>query len=170
MGGVYNHEAIYQKECNVCNNSMSLTFNCWEYPMATEEARDVSGEGVKNIKGDCCLDLQEQYNNESNYYQDYKEQAIQEIKDWFFENNEDPAEHLPYESKEGGYQWIYGGPVDTADAVHNNFMGKYSGEILEKAIDEIGRYEEWSPILKSQDEFDESLANWAKKKVSKDEN
>jgi len=169
MGVEYNHEANYEKECDVCNNSMSLTFNCWEYPMATEETRDVNGEGVENISGDCCLALQEQYSDESNYHQDYEEKAIEKIKNWFSANYEDPAERLPYITKEGGYQWIHGGPINTGDAVHNNFMGEYSEEILEQAIDEIGRYEEWSPIPQSEDEFQESLGLWARKKADEDE-
>jgi len=48
-------------------------------------------------------------------------------------------------------------------------MGKYSEKILEQAIDEIGKYEEWSPIPQSEDEFQESLGLWAKKKADEDE-
>ena len=173
MGAETNYEATYKIECDNCSNDMSLTFNCWEYPVGVENDRDVVGEGVDNIKGDCCLDLQKQDENEPNYnepdYTDYEEQAIEEVKKWFFKNYEDPAEHLPYESKEGGYQWIHGGPIDTADAVSENFWEKYSEEILEKAIDEIGRYEQWSPILQSEEEFQEALGKWVKKKADEDE-
>jgi len=32
------------------------------------------------------------------------------MADWFLANFENPAECTPYESAEGGYQWIWGGP------------------------------------------------------------
>ena len=35
--------------------------------------------------------------------------------EWFNQNFEDPAERTPYESAEGGYQWIWGGPYDARE-------------------------------------------------------
>jgi Zn-finger protein len=163
MGAEVNYEAHYEIDCENCSNSMSITFNCWEYPIGAENYRDVNGEGVKDIKGDCCLDFHESDRMEYIY------NSIEEIKKWFFENYEDPANSLPHESKEGGYQWIHGGPVDTEEAIYEHFREIYSEEILNKAIDEIGKYEEWSPIPQSEEEFQDALSNWVKKKVDEDE-
>ncbi len=190
MGSEIHYEAYYDRECDNCGNNMGLTFNCWEYPVGAENDRDVQGNGVEEIEGDCCLDLQEQEEeqfdydvpddmeyeedeNESKYNEsdsiEYAEEAIEEIKEWFFEHYEDPANSsLPYNSKEGGYQWIHGEPVDTAEVIYENFEKRYSEDILEKAIDEIGRHELWSPIPQSEEEFQEALGKWAKKKADDD--
>jgi len=163
MGAEVNHEAYYKIGCEKCDNDMSLTFNCWEYPVGAENYRDVQSEGVEDINGDCCVDFHKEDRLE------YEKEAIEEIKQWFFEHYEDPANSLPYISKEGGYQWVHGGPTDTADEINNQFLGQYNEEILEKAIDIIGRYEEWSPIPQSEDEFQDALGKWAKKKADEDE-
>lgn len=44
-----------------------------------------------------------------------------EIVDWFFKNYEDPAEGVPYESREGGYQYVNGGPYKAEDEIYKNF-------------------------------------------------
>ena len=161
MGAEVNYEAYSEIDCDRCGNNMSLTFSCWEYPVGAENFRDVQGVGVEDIKGDCCLDFHESDKKE------YIQESIAEIKKWFFENYEDLANSLPYESKVGGYQWIHGEPVDTEEAIYEHFYEKHSEEILKEAIDEIGRYEQWSPIPQNEEEFQKALGNWAKKKQMK---
>jgi hypothetical protein len=63
--------------------------------------------------------------------------AIALIRDWFFDNFEDPAHSTPYESAGGGYQYIWGGPYNTRDIVENVFADTASDELIETAIDEI---------------------------------
>lgn len=46
---------------------------------------------------------------------------IDAMQDWFLANFGDPANSLPYESKEGGYQWIWGGPYDAAEEIGEAF-------------------------------------------------
>ena len=65
------------------------------------------------------------------------DEAAEQIKDWFFDNFQDPAESLPYESAEGGYQWIYGGPYDATDIVGSAFADSASEEVIEAAIELI---------------------------------
>lgn len=60
------------------------------------------------------------------------------IKDWFFENFEDPAHITPYESAEGGYQYIWG-PYDARDVIENVFADTASEELIEAAIATIER-------------------------------
>ncbi|WP_430250782.1 hypothetical protein [Neorhizobium sp. DAR64860/K0K1] len=71
-----------------------------------------------------------------------------EMRQWFFENYEDPANSLPYSSGDGGYQWINGGPYTPLEALQEEFDRTYSFEAIEvvaKSIeDEDGTYE-WSP-------------------------
>ena len=46
---------------------------------------------------------------------------ITAMRNWFLANYDDPANSLPYESKEGGYQWIWGGPYDAAEEIGEAF-------------------------------------------------
>lgn len=69
------------------------------------------------------------------------------IREWFLENFEDPAEMTPYESAEGGYQYIWGGPYNAREVVWDVFDGVASPEIIEAAIGSIesqGLYD-WAP-------------------------
>jgi len=47
--------------------------------------------------------------------------TIQEMHEWFLANYEDPANGVPYESREGGYQYIFGGPYDPMDVLQDEF-------------------------------------------------
>jgi hypothetical protein len=57
-----------------------------------------------------------------------KDAAYQWLRAWFFERYEDPAEHCPYSSAEGGYQYIYGGPVSTEE------IADHWGEVFDEAF------------------------------------
>jgi hypothetical protein len=67
------------------------------------------------------------------------------MRHWFGQNFMDPNE-LPYDSGEGGYQWIWGRASDPKDALENEFSGKVSDELIESLADEyIEISHEWSP-------------------------
>lgn len=74
--------------------------------------------------------------------------AADEMKKWFYENYEDPANSLPYNSREGGYQWIYGGPETPLDALQYGFGEEFPLEFIEEVAsnitDEVGIWE-WTP-------------------------
>lgn len=80
-----------------------------------------------------------------------------ELKEWFYSAYEDPAQSLPYNSREGGYQWIRGGPYTALEALEEEYGNRYSFEDLEKIASEIedesGGLTEWSPV-DDVDEFD----------------
>jgi hypothetical protein len=71
---------------------------------------------------------------------------------WFNENFEDPAENTPFESAEGGFQWIWGGPKDAREELYSQF-----GDIVPEAwIDEVAnkierRGTQWVPVQKVED-------------------
>lgn len=52
---------------------------------------------------------------------------IAAICQWFFNNYCDPNENLPFNSQEGGFIWIYGGPYQ-ADEVIEDFFTSYASE------------------------------------------
>ncbi|MER9588562.1 hypothetical protein NKI94_07110 [Mesorhizobium australicum] len=75
-----------------------------------------------------------------------REEAIENIRDWFFYNFEDPVHNAPYDGAEGGYQFIWGGPYETRQEVEGRFGGFIDPEVLEGAIEEIEEHEgpEWT--------------------------
>ncbi len=62
--------------------------------------------------------------------------AVEAMVEWFFLNFEDPAHHTPYESAEGGYQYIWGGPYDAKEELWDAFPDAPE-ELIERAADEI---------------------------------
>jgi hypothetical protein len=60
--------------------------------------------------------------------------AVEAAVTWFNTNYEDPAEHTPYCSAEGGYQYIWGGPCDAAEELYDAFGAAISDEIVEAAV------------------------------------
>ena len=74
------------------------------------------------------------------------EAAVEQITDWFFVNFEDPANSTPYESAEGGYQYIWGGPYDARDIIENIFADTASDELITAAIAAVEQEGyEWAP-------------------------
>lgn len=74
--------------------------------------------------------------------------AVDAIREWFFVNFEDPAQRTPYESAEGGYIYIWGGPWDTSDIIDNMFS-EYPENIREAAINELG-HQDWTAASNRQ--------------------
>ena len=66
-----------------------------------------------------------------------KDLAISEMKDWFFDNYDDPANFLPYETKAGGYQYLFGVPYELSNVLHEEFSSKYPNEYIESTINHI---------------------------------
>lgn len=83
-----------------------------------------------------------------------KEFQKEVMRKWFFEHYENPAERTPYESAEGGYQYIWGGPYDAYEELESEF-----GEIARgNAIKELGN-ELWSESPEWTNAYDESDYN-----------
>lgn len=73
------------------------------------------------------------------------EDQIAEIKGWFYSNYEDPAESCPYESREGGYQYIWGGPYDAREEIEEEFSGVAPETVIDEVISELEEQSlEWS--------------------------
>jgi PIN like domain len=63
--------------------------------------------------------------------------AKSEMEDWFFSNFKDPADGVPHDSGEGGYQFIFGGPYDCHEELYAKFEGNFSEELIKETADEI---------------------------------
>jgi hypothetical protein len=73
-------------------------------------------------------------------------ERIEAMVDWFRENYEDPAQHTPYESAEGGYQYIWGGPYEAREEL-SEYFSDADEEDIEAAmeiIEEDGTFD-WAP-------------------------
>ena len=84
------------------------------------------------------------------------------MKTWFFENYEDPVENTPYDSGEGGYQYIWGGPFDAREELETEFSGIVPDELIEDLSDDLSDISaEWTSAHHgeedSSDEFDNYL-------------
>lgn len=84
------------------------------------------------------------------------QQQIKLIVDWFHSLYEDPAVRTPFETAEGGYQWVWGGPYDAREEVGDNFWHVASQEIIDAAVTQITRdgLYDWAPKEKPEDYAD----------------
>lgn len=90
----------------------------------------------------------------------YEERDVQldVMRTWFYENFEDPAERTPYESGEGGYIWIWGGPYYANEELEEEFGGIVQNDVIEKLSSELdSECNEWGPVEKPSD-YDQFLA------------
>ncbi len=68
-----------------------------------------------------------------------REIQIEAMRSWFFVNYEDPVESCPYDSAEGGYQYIYGGPYDAEEQLQEEFGGLVDEDTIEELASELNR-------------------------------
>ena len=87
---------------------------------------------IKNLISDSSLNsMEEEAINED------RQNHIREMKKWFLERYEDPAENCPYESKEGGYFYLHGGPYNAEEELSTEFSNRYSEEEIQEAAEEL---------------------------------
>ena len=80
------------------------------------------------------------------------------MRAWFHARYCDPAHETPYESREGGYQFIWGGPYDPADELPERFAGFVKDEIIQEIVEEMYAEvgDQWAPIdYGPPDDYDE---------------
>lgn len=76
---------------------------------------------------------------------------------WFRARFEDPAERTPYESAEGGYIWIWGGPYDAREELESEFGGIVPEEVILELVKDLEREcYEWAPTPSASD-YDDFL-------------
>lgn len=78
------------------------------------------------------------------------------MRDWFFSNYEDPVERTPYEGREGGYIYIYGGPYCAEDELGGVFGEYVPDNIINDLVEELeSKCFEWTKAY-SEDDYDYS--------------
>jgi len=76
-----------------------------------------------------------------------KATQIEYMTAWFRTYFEDPAHEMPHITREGGYQYIWGGPYDAADELGSEFGGLIPDDRIEAAVNEVhsdGTFD-WAP-------------------------
>lgn len=88
-----------------------------------------------------------------------RETQLEVMRTWFFQNFEDPAERTPYESREGGYIWIWGGPHEAREEIEEEFQDVVPEDVIEELSGELNTMcWEWAPTEKPGD-YDEFLVD-----------
>lgn len=80
------------------------------------------------------------------------------VREWFTARFCDPANDTPYNSREGGYLFIHGGPYDPVDELYTRFGNMVPGEVIHEVASELVMEvgDQWAPILREPpDYFDE---------------
>ncbi|MFZ5780405.1 MAG: hypothetical protein ACOY4R_09435 [Pseudomonadota bacterium] len=85
-----------------------------------------------------------------------REDQLAYLEYWFYTYFEDPANETPYESAEGGYQYIWGGPYDARDELNDEFDGIVPEEVIEDAVKRVEQEGtiEWAPSRNHSDQQD----------------
>lgn len=88
-----------------------------------------------------------------------KEDQLEVMRSWFFENFEDPANSCPYDGREGGYAYIYGGPFYAQEALEMTFGGYIKDSYIEELVGELEcECHEWSGNSDNVDDwYDDDL-------------
>lgn len=79
-----------------------------------------------------------------------REDQVIAVREWFTDRFCNPVDELPYNSKEGGYLYIHGGPYSPQDEIPHRFENIVPNDVLEEVITEL-EFEvgsEWSPRIR----------------------
>lgn len=102
-----------------------------------------------------------------------RDTQLEVMRQWFHANYEDPVENTPYETAEGGYIYIWGGPHDPLEELQDEFGGLVPDKTIKELADEL--YEisyEWTGHPEHDDVDDylfESIAQTSQHRVSFEE-
>lgn len=78
------------------------------------------------------------------------EEQREVMERWFRSRFEDPVEHMPYEGREGGYIWIWGGPFDAEEELQDEFHDLVDEKVIaELASDLFDECWQWAPTAES---------------------
>lgn len=59
------------------------------------------------------------------------------MREWFFSHFENPVENTPFESKEGGYIYIWGGPYNAREELISEFEEIVSDDVINELVAEL---------------------------------
>jgi len=65
------------------------------------------------------------------------EGAKDQMKAWFQEHYKNPADGVPFDSAEGGYIYINGGPYDASEVLFDEFGTRYPEQLINEVAEEL---------------------------------
>jgi hypothetical protein len=89
-----------------------------------------------------------------------KDHKIIAVRAWFLDRYCDPVHGTPYNGREGGYQFIHGGPYDPADVLPERFARVVEEDVIQEVIDELHQQvgDEWAPVqISPPDDYDDDF-------------
>lgn len=153
-------ETIY--EASVEHDELGvLRWTISEYPAGAENFKETNVGVHRVIKDfdyglehepefddDDPANLRDRFNNNPKWTKALtKASLVKHLVDWFHYFYEDPANETPYNSREGGYLYIKGGPYSAEEELRENFEGAVPEEAILSAVEEIqsdGLFD-WAP-------------------------
>jgi hypothetical protein len=163
-----------------------LTWHLWEYPLGAENYQDQRLNGhelVENFEISLVPDPENHEDNNTDddagptapnhYYSDEDTigvaandlrrmrtaDQVPYLTHWFLTYYEDPARSTPYNSAEGGYLYVHGGPYDAQEQISKEFDGIVSERVIEQAIETVqedGIFD-WAPHPNHPSRRDEGM-------------
>lgn len=74
------------------------------------------------------------------------------MEEWFLDHFESPDEQTPWDSEEGEYVWIWGGPYDPREELEAEFADRVPDELIERLAEKLSdQYHEWAGIPSESD-------------------
>jgi hypothetical protein len=139
----------------------NLSWSASEYPvgMFNDADHDINGHTLEaNFNFDPVFENEEdwdssEYDNAPANLTDDQIRALspdeqqEHLVAWFLSQFWDPAHETPYDGREGGYQYVHGGPYEAREELEEKFGGIVEEAIIENAVGEIeadGTLE-WAP-------------------------
>lgn len=164
-----------------------LSWSAWEYPVGAfnDSDQDINGHVLEtNFTFEAAFEPGEDWESlehpadlpdlTAEQLQTLSPEKQQEyIIAWFHTQFWDPANETPYDGREGGYQYVHGGPYETRGELEDKFGGIVAEKVIESAVDEIeidGTFE-WAPSpahpdqLRAAEEYYESLGPQALEEI-----
>jgi len=87
------------------------------------------------------------------------EEQKEKMREWFFAHYENPVERTPYESREGGYIYIWGGPYEAEEVLRDQFDGYVKEEVIQELLEELNEESyEWTKA-ESKEDYDDYFAD-----------
>ncbi len=89
---------------------------------------------------------------------EYRDSVKEGIRGWFLRRYIDPAESTPYDTREGGFLYQWGGPYNARDILYEEFDGKAESSLIEEVADELESIsDEWERIPTIEDIVDDDI-------------
>lgn len=88
-----------------------------------------------------------------------EEEQTEAMRRWFYSRYEDPANSLPYDGREGGFQYIWGGPFDPDEEIQERFGHVVPFDVMRSLIEDLWQEggDQWAPVDRGDFDYDEEF-------------